>query len=115
MLLNYLPTGLATLQFYLPECKIYLHERYTESAIQIIYFNVKFSFLCVYVFYHSKSGCLYISRNRNKTLIKSFFFFFSQDFYLPHPAGGSQVLLAPPQFLIAPGKWAMLNVEPWAL
>ena len=34
-------------------------------------------------------------------------------FHLPHRASDSQVLLAPPQFLLAPGKWAMLNVEPW--
>ena len=33
-------------------------------------------------------------------------------FHLPHRASGSQVLLAPPHFLLAPGKGAMLNVEP---
>ena len=43
-------------------------------------------------------------------LIRIFFF---KHFYLPHWAGGSQILLAPPQFLLAPGKWAMLNFEPW--
>ena len=35
-------------------------------------------------------------------------------FYLPHWASGSQVLLAPPQFLLAPGKRVKLNVEPWS-
>ena len=33
-------------------------------------------------------------------------------FHLPHRASGYQVLLAPNIFLLAPGKWAMLNVEP---
>ena len=33
-------------------------------------------------------------------------------FHLPNRASGSQVLLAPPHFLLAPSKWAMLNVEP---
>ena len=32
-------------------------------------------------------------------------------FHLPNRTG-PQVLLAPPHFLLAPGKWAMINVEP---
>ena len=35
-----------------------------------------------------------------------------KHFHLPNWASGSQVLLAPPHFLLAPGKWAMFNVEP---
>ena len=50
-----------------------------------------------------------ISRNGNINFIRTFFFILEYS-YLPHRAGGSQVLLAPPQFLLAPGKWAMLNV-----
>ena len=42
-------------------------------------------------------------------------FFSFSIFFMSHWAGGAQVLLAPPQFLLAPGKRAMLNVEPQLL
>ena len=54
-------------------------------------------------------GACTIFRNKDKTLLRKKN---SNIFYLPHQAGGSQVLLAPPQFLLALGKRAMLNVEP---
>ena len=37
------------------------------------------------------------------------------EFLLARWAGASQVLPAPTQYLPAPGRRAMLNVEPWVL
>ena len=58
---------------------------------------------------YSKPGWPRISRNKNINFIR--FFFFLYIFLLAHRAGGSQVLLAPPQLLLAPGKRAMPNVS----
>ena len=85
--LNHLPTGQVPLQFDLPECKIYLPETLVTQRVTFKSFNVRLSFLCG--IYYSKPRCPHISRNKNKTLIRTFLIFLLAPSGYKKGAGGA--------------------------